>query len=189
MLSNFYLYNISEVNNMEFEDLIKQRHSIRKYTQKQVSDEQILKILEVGRLSQSARNRQPWFFATIKGKNKDALVSKLLEKDQTLEQNPTARMFKECSVLILILTTKEGYESFNDVISLGCLIENMCLEITNLGLSTCWNRNIANKEDIVLQHINKQEYRLATALPVGYPNEYVEPRPRKALEELYIYKD
>ena len=45
---------------------IKTRRSIRKYKDRQVSDTDLMKILEAGRLAPSGSNTQPWHFIIIK---------------------------------------------------------------------------------------------------------------------------
>ena len=47
---------------MEFEKIIKNRRSIRKFNNKEVEDEKIMSLLECARLCQSAKNKQPWLF-------------------------------------------------------------------------------------------------------------------------------
>ena len=47
-------------------DAIRKRRSIRKYKTRSVEDEKIDKILEAGRLSPSAANKQPWHFIIVR---------------------------------------------------------------------------------------------------------------------------
>lgn len=44
---------------MEFNDVIKNRYSVRKFSDKEVSQKLIEEILEVGRIAPSAGNHQP----------------------------------------------------------------------------------------------------------------------------------
>ena len=44
---------------MNFEDVIKNRYSVRKYKDKEIEDEKLLKILEAGRIAPTAKNMQP----------------------------------------------------------------------------------------------------------------------------------
>ena len=44
---------------MKFNDVIKNRYSVRKYTDEKVSQELINEILETGRLAPSVNNNQP----------------------------------------------------------------------------------------------------------------------------------
>ncbi len=50
---------------MEFDEVINKRRSIRKYTEKKVSDEQIFEILKAAFYSPSASNRRPWHFIIV----------------------------------------------------------------------------------------------------------------------------
>ena len=50
---------------MAFIDLAKKRYSSRKYLDKPVEKELLLKVLEVGRVAPSAKNNQPWHFVVI----------------------------------------------------------------------------------------------------------------------------
>ena len=56
---------------------ITERQCIRSYSEVEPSDEQILKILEAGRLAPSWMNVQPWQFIVIKDKDTRKLLSDL----------------------------------------------------------------------------------------------------------------
>ena len=58
-------------------DLIKSRKSVRQYSDKHISDEDLRKILEAGRLAPSWMNVQSWKFIVIKSKENKALLSEL----------------------------------------------------------------------------------------------------------------
>jgi nitroreductase len=47
---------------------ISERRSIRAYKEKEVEDEKLNKVLEAGRLSPSASNRQEWKFLVVRDK-------------------------------------------------------------------------------------------------------------------------
>lgn len=53
------------MNFADFESLVKQRRSIRYYSEKPVAKDNILKLLEVTHLSPSVENAQPWRFHVI----------------------------------------------------------------------------------------------------------------------------
>ena len=50
---------------MEFLDIIHKRRSIRNFTDKKISEEDINKILSAGMVAPSAMNKQPWRFILI----------------------------------------------------------------------------------------------------------------------------
>ena len=69
-------------------DLIEQRHSVRKYLDKEVSTEIIDKILEAGRLAPSWINVQPWHFIVIRDNEKKELLSRLSNGQAHVAQAP-----------------------------------------------------------------------------------------------------
>jgi nitroreductase len=46
-------------------EVIRVRRSIRKYKGKRIEEEKLVRVLEAGRLSPSAVNKQPWHFILI----------------------------------------------------------------------------------------------------------------------------
>ena len=61
---------------MDLFDAIKGRTSIRRFKQAAVPDEDIVKILDAGRLAPSSNNTQPWSFLVIKDR---AVLAKMAE--------------------------------------------------------------------------------------------------------------
>ena len=53
---------------MEFFEVIKNRKSVREYSDKEVGKELIEKIADAGRLAATARNEQPWEFISVSDK-------------------------------------------------------------------------------------------------------------------------
>ena len=53
---------------MNFLDLAKNRFSVRKYKSNPIPEEDLLYVLETGRIAPSAVNYQPWYFLVIKDK-------------------------------------------------------------------------------------------------------------------------
>lgn len=58
-------------------ELISSRKSVRQYLEKHISDEDLKKILEAGRLAPSWMNVQCWKFILVKSEEKKALLSEL----------------------------------------------------------------------------------------------------------------
>ena len=56
---------------MSLFDVLKKRHSIRKYTEEAVSEENLNKIVQAGLLSASSRGLRPWEMTVVT--NKDIL--------------------------------------------------------------------------------------------------------------------
>ena len=51
---------------MEVLDAIETRRSVRKFKTEEIPEEDLMKILEAGRLAPSAGNRQPWRFVVVR---------------------------------------------------------------------------------------------------------------------------
>lgn len=58
-------------------DLMETRKSVRKYSEKQISDETLKQILNAARLAPSWMNSQPWQFIAVKNQETKDLLSKL----------------------------------------------------------------------------------------------------------------
>ena len=61
---------------MELNQIISNRYSVREYKPDSVSEKDLLKVLEAGRLAPSAVNLQPWYFIVI---NTEETLNKIKE--------------------------------------------------------------------------------------------------------------
>ena len=55
---------------MDVYDAIRKRKSIRRYKDKEVEQEKLMRILEAARLAPSAANKQEWRFVVVRDKEK-----------------------------------------------------------------------------------------------------------------------
>ena len=62
---------------MKMDDMLYSRRSIRKYLEKQVPREKIEQIIDAGRMSPSAKNRQPWQYIVLGGQSKSEFLDYL----------------------------------------------------------------------------------------------------------------
>jgi len=64
---------------MDIENAIYNRRSIREFLSKQLTEEQIRKILNAARMAPSAKNRQPWCFFVVKTQEqRELMVEKII---------------------------------------------------------------------------------------------------------------
>lgn len=77
-------------------DLIKSRKSVRKYSEKHISDEDLRKILEAGRLAPSWMNVQSWKFILIKSEENKELLSKLSRAGSCQKRRCSYRLCRRC---------------------------------------------------------------------------------------------
>ena len=118
---------------MNVMDVIKTRRSIRKYSSKLVEKEKIEKILEAGRLSPSAANRQPWHFLVITDK----------ELKTRLSEAYSSEWFVSAPVILIVCADPNVAWCRNDgedywKVDAAIAMQSMILEAWEEELGTCW---------------------------------------------------
>ena len=149
---------------VEFEEIINTRRSIRKYQDREVADEDILKILKAGMQAPGSRlGAEPWEFVVVK--NRDTL-ERLGEIKPRVKNAPVA--------IVLVANIERAFYKTVWQQDMGAACENMLLEAVNLGLGALWN-GVAPEEErmqkigeiIGIDDItNLKPYSIVT---VGYP--------------------
>jgi nitroreductase len=149
---------------VEFEEIINTRRSIREYQDREVADEDILKILKAGMQAPGSRlGAEPWEFVVVK--NRDTL-ERLGEIKPRVKNAPVA--------IVLVANIERAFYKTVWQQDMGAACENMLLEAVNLGLGALWN-GVAPEEErmqkigeiIGIDDItNIKPYSIVT---VGYP--------------------
>ena len=135
---------------MDILALMKYRRSIRRYTDRQVSEEDLLKILEAGAYAPNAGGGQRSRFVACQNKTLNEIMGKLnvasldrshlagsfVSKEQpSIIDDPSIRSgFYGAPTVITIFGPKNFLYSIPDAF---CAAENMVLEATALGLASC----------------------------------------------------
>ncbi|MFH1641324.1 MAG: nitroreductase family protein [Nanoarchaeota archaeon] len=122
---------------MDTLECIQQRRSIRKYKDKAVEWDNVVKILEAGRMAPSSGNIQNWRFLVVK-----AIANRKKIVDACFEQE----WIEEAPVLIVVTgNSAQGEEMYGTrgerlytIQNVAAAIENMLLAATSLGLGSCW---------------------------------------------------
>jgi nitroreductase len=174
---------------------IKRRRSIRKYINKAVEDEKIIKLLESARLAPSGSNTQPWHFIVVKS---ESAKQKLAEVSHNQQWMISAPVFIVCVADISSrLAAGDEYISLNEespqeelkqiIRDTAISIGHILLEADNLELGTCWVAWFIQEEIRPILNIPSDKY-VVGILTVGYANEIPKARPRKKLEEIVHYE-
>lgn len=131
-------------------DLIKARHSIRKYTDRQISREDMAKILEAGNFAPNAGGGQRSMMVGIRNKELTTKIGimNLAKFDRT--KLAGAYVSKEQPSVIDDATMKNGFYGAPSVVAIFgqnhflfreadafCCAENMILQATELGIASC----------------------------------------------------
>ncbi len=177
---------------MDFKDLVLQRQSTRKYSDKPVEREKIEQIMEACRMAPSACNSQPWRFVIAEDKSiKDELAR--------TSYGPLLRFNKFVSrapVIAAIIGEKPNFLSriggnVKDkdfyLMDIGIVAQHFCLQATELGLGSCmlgWFDESQARKILQVPH----EKRILLLITLGYPEkDRVRTKIRKSAEKLYSY--
>ena len=167
---------------MEFFDVVKKRRSVRAYSSQAVEKEKLQKILETANQAPSAGNLQTYEIFVIKNQRK---------KEALAEASLNQRFIAEASIVLVFCANPErskdkygkrggGLYNIQDATIAAAYCQ---LATTALGLSSVWVGAFDNEE--VLKILGSPSGLVPVAIiPIGYPAEEPEARPRKSLNKL-----
>jgi nitroreductase len=156
---------------METWDAIRTRRNVRSYTDKPIHEADLDRILEAGRRSPSASNRQHWDFVVVTDR-------KQLEELGTVWQG--ARHIPGSAATIVLVLPEPENERFRviDQYDLGQATMAMELMATDLGIGT--GHSAVGDQDAARRMLGLPEDRHAAyMLALGYPAD----RPLKPIEK------
>jgi len=161
---------------------IKNRRSIRAFTDKPVTDNEIEQLIDAARWAPSAGNIQPWRFIIVRDPQIKHGLCKAALNQTFIEEAP---------VVIVVcanpVQSAQGYGSRG--INLYCLqdtaaaTQNILLAAHAIGLATCWVGSFNEEEARQVLAVPKESRPIAI-IPVGYSAEKPRVRPRKQLNEI-----
>lgn len=153
---------------MNFDEILGRRHSTRDFNDKKVSDEDIKKILESANRSPIANGQyEKSRLTVIRDKNLlDQMLAEFKEKTGK-DHNP----LYGAGCFILFSSSKDSTARFEDA---GCVIENMTLKATELGINSCYIRGMVNSLGPDAEYIKKlnldEGFFPVSGLCLGYSN-------------------
>jgi coenzyme F420-0:L-glutamate ligase / coenzyme F420-1:gamma-L-glutamate ligase len=197
-------------------DTIHGRRSVRKYLEKDVSEDLVERVLEAARWAPSPHGRQPWRFAVLRREGtKERLARAMgeewranLEMDgqsaQIVEKRleGSRRRLLDAPVLVLICLYLEDLDAYPDaerqrgertmaVQSLGAAAQNALLAAYDSGLDAGWMCAPLFCPERVVEALGLDPKLVPHALlTLGYAEgDPPKRRGRKALDELVVYRD
>jgi nitroreductase len=194
---------------MDFDRIIKDRRSIRKYQTKEMPQKLLEEVLETALWAPSGMNKQDWELVVVRGKERDQLLEivsksqehilphlKVLFPEKIIKIS--LQFFKDfggAPVVILIYIPKEiiGYERdlddqgryhlefnrYNWLLSAAALTQSLLLAAYFKGLGTCWMTGPKYVEKEINEMLNITDKELASLIPIGYPDQSPPVPPRK----------
>jgi nitroreductase len=153
---------------MDFLEFAKKRYSVRKFSDKEVEQENLDKILEAGRVAPTASNFQPQRILVFNTENN---LNKL--------KSCTPCSFDAPLVLLICFDKTASWKRPNDgkgtgEIDASIVTTHMILEVASLGLGSTW----VERFDLtaIISAFELPENIIPVALlPIGYPDKNVVP--------------
>ena len=168
------------------------RQSCRNYSGKKVEKEKLEKMIDIARLSPSARNTQPWKFFCVS--ETEEVVAKVRKAVQPLGVNKFA---DKATAFIVIIEEKPDFltnvferAKHRDFVSIdiGLTTAHLILAAEELGLSTCI-LGMFNEKDVKDAIGFTKENKVRLVLAVGYKSDddVIREKKRKSEKDLVEY--
>ena len=186
-------------SNKNFAKFLNTDIKIRKYLDKEVSQELLEKIIETGRYAPSGGNSQSNHFLVIQNKQIIDHLVKMVERAFS-QMEITENMYRSLqnsinlskkggyvfcynAPVLIIVANKKDYG--NNQADCALALENMMLEANELDLGSCyinqlhWLRNDDKIRDFLFELGIPKEHTICSAAAIGYIGKESSPPPRK----------
>jgi nitroreductase len=172
---------------MEFLEIIEKRKSIRKFSDKPVEKEKLDQLLSIINKAPSAGNMQSFKIFVLTNKE---------IKKKLWEFKPNQTFLMESTFILVFCQDKEQNrerfgergQNFYSVLDAAIACTFAHLATFELGLGSVWVG--AFEENIVKKSLTLPEHLSPIALlPVGYPAESPDPKPRRKIDEIVEFID
>lgn len=171
--------------------LIKERRSIRKFTDQEIQEQDLQTILEAIQWAPSWANTQCWEIVIVKDQEIKTALQGTMGKG-----NPATKAIVAAPVLLAIcakLKASGFYKGlaptkFGDwfMFDLGLATQNACLAAHDLGLGTVIVGLFGHDQAAKILKL-QPDYEVVCLLPLGYPAQSPKPPKRKDLTEFVHY--
>jgi nitroreductase len=198
-------------------DLIRLRRSIRRFSNRAVSRDDLMRLLEAARWAPSNHNRQPWRFLVIEDKQQinqlaETVRRGLSEKLKSLPEAAAAyagefthyaTFFSNAPVLLVVLHKQPvsvsapllaGLKSpdlvSGEPLSVAMAVQNLLLAAQALGLGTCVLTGPLLAQDALTGELDLPAgHDLTCLVALGYPAESPAPPRRKTIEQIVEFRN
>ncbi len=166
-----------------FLDLARERWSVRRFKDEQISDEDMSRILEAGRNAPSACNYQPWRVLVMQSEEAIGRIRTL-----------THWAFNAPTVMLVCADLSESWKCVDGTdsaeVDAAIFTTHVMMEAWELGVGTTWVRGF--DERVMRAAFNVPDtWRIVAMMPMGYPAENARPSnwhfARKPVEETCVF--
>ncbi len=168
---------------MDVQKAIQSRQSVREYHPRDVEEDKLVRILESGRLSPSAGNRQERRFVVVRDARKRQLLSEAARNQKFVAEAPV--VIAACSVETeyVMACGQLAYP-----IDTAIAVDHMTLQAVEEGLGTCWVGAFDEKKVKGILNI-PSGVRVVQLMTLGYPSDKPRPKLRKSLDEIVMKEE
>lgn len=190
------------------------RRSVRKFLDTPIAKEDIIEIIQSGIKAPSSKNRQPWKFIVVQGKEKEEMLE-AFRQGIVREENGNALLpqsrqhiaaakytidiMESAPVTVFVvnslgksfladLTPEERVYEICNIQSISAAVQNMLLAATEKGIGSLWICDIYFAYAELCEWL-QSEGELVAAVAFGYPNEFPQARPRKNFEDVVEWRN
>ena len=158
---------------MEFEETLYMRRSCRKYTADPVNKEDIEKIVEAGKSAPLATgDHETTLITVVTDPGVIERIRASAKKESVKAPGKLIDLLRGTNVLILVSATDISDDHI-EYCNAACMIENMHLQATALGLGSCYTwgavRMIKDNKEIKELLCILDGYELLSGLIIGHP--------------------
>jgi nitroreductase len=179
-------------NHMSVLEAIRERRSVRRFTEQPVSADDLGKVLEAARWGPSWVNVQPWRMIVVRDPTKKEAL-----KEALLPKNPAAKAFDQAPVLLVLVGERGKSGLYGDsfatdkgdwyMFDLGIAAQNIALAAHSLGLGTVHVGALNHKQAAATLGV-PEGFEVVEILPLGHPAFAPKAPPRKELNEFVTYE-
>lgn len=154
---------------MNVYDAIMERRTVRKFLQKKVSEKDLLKLIDCGRVAAYGANIQPLKFAVIDNEETVKKLYPLTKWAGYLTDGAPKEDERPLSYIAVLGDTSIRQNGMFEC-EAGAAVTTMMLEAVEMGLATCWLGALQRDEIKKLLGL-EEKYNIVYLLAVGYPNQ------------------
>ncbi|BCX03882.1 MAG: nitroreductase [Candidatus Roseilinea sp.] len=193
---------------------IAQRRMIRRYTDRPVSREAVIALLEAATHAPSPHNRQPWRFAVLTGDararlaaamgerlrddlSRDGIAPELIARDvsrsyQRITSAPVCILacMTLCDMDVYADERRNAAERWMAGQAVAAALQNILLTATELGLGACWMCAPLFCPETVVRTLGlPEDWQPQALITIGHPADAGKPRDRRPVDEVTIWLD
>ena len=168
---------------MEVIQAILTRRSIRKYTGKEVTNEQVETLLKSAMYAPSAVNKQPWHFIVFRDKK----IS-----EEIMAFHPNAQMLKDASLGIVVCYDENlQHDTGYGPVDCSAATQNILLSAHGIGLGAVWIGIYTRQHRVDALHklfSLPENIKPFSIIAVGYPSEEKRAPERFRKDRIHVEK-